>query len=46
MSIFLSHLALDKKHYTFPLGKNASHVTMRCLFFYGDTDYTIWLATY
>lgn len=35
MSIFLSHLALDKKHYTFPLGKNASHVTMRCLFFYG-----------
>ncbi|MBP6921125.1 hypothetical protein KBB89_01075 [Candidatus Gracilibacteria bacterium] len=36
ISIFLSHLALDKKHYTYPLGKNASHVTMRCLFFYGS----------
>lgn len=36
ISIFLSHLALDKKHYTFPLGKNASHITMRCLFFYGS----------
>lgn len=36
ISIFLSHLALDKKHHIFPLGKNASHVTMRCLFFYGS----------
>lgn len=36
VSIFLSHLALDKKHHIFPLGKDASHVTMRCLFFYGN----------
>ncbi len=37
LSIFLSHLALDKRHHVFPLGKNASHVTMRCLFFYGSS---------
>lgn len=36
LSLFLSHLALDKRHHTFPLGKMASHVTMRCLFFYGS----------
>lgn len=36
LSLFLSHLALDKRHHTFPLGKHASHVTMRCLFFYGS----------
>jgi hypothetical protein len=36
ISIFLSHLALDKRHHVFPLGKNASHITMRCLFFYGS----------
>ena len=36
LSLFLSHLALDKRHHTFPLGKNASHVTLRCLFFYGS----------
>lgn len=36
ISIFLSHLALDKKHYTFPLGKSASNISMRCLFFYGS----------
>ncbi len=36
LSIFLSHLALDKRHHTFPLGKNASQVTMRSLFFYGN----------
>lgn len=36
ISIFLSHLALDKRHHVFPLGKSASHVTMRCLFFYGS----------
>ncbi len=36
ISVFLSHLALDKRHYTFPLGKLASHVTLRCLFFYGS----------
>jgi hypothetical protein len=35
LSVFLSYIALDKKHHTFPLGKMASHVTMRCLFFYG-----------
>jgi hypothetical protein len=34
LSLFLSHLSLDKRHHTFPLGKNASHVTLRCLFFY------------
>lgn len=34
LSLFLSHLALDKRHHTFPLWKIASHVTMRCLFFY------------
>ena len=38
ISIFLSHLALDKRHHVFPLGKNASHITMRCLFFYGSTS--------
>lgn len=36
ISIFLSHLALDKRHHTYPLGKMASHVTLRCLFFYGN----------
>lgn len=36
LSIFLSHLALDKRHHIYPLGKNASHITMRCLFFYGS----------
>lgn len=35
-SLFLSQLSLDKRHYTFPLGKMASHVTMRSLFFYGS----------
>lgn len=35
LSVFLSYIALDKKHHTFPLGKHASHVTLRCLFFYG-----------
>lgn len=36
LSIFLSYLALDKRHHIFPLGKNAAHITMRCLFFYGS----------
>ena len=35
LSVFLSYIAHDKKHHTFPLGKMASHVTMRCLFLYG-----------
>jgi hypothetical protein len=38
ISIFLSHLALDKRHHVFPLGKHAAHVTMRCLFFYGSAS--------
>lgn len=36
ISIFLSYFALDKKYHIFPLGKKASHVTMRCLFFYWE----------
>jgi len=36
LSLFLTHLALDKKHHLFPLGKIASHVTLGCLFFYGN----------
>jgi len=36
ISIFLSYFALDKKYHVFPLGKKASHITMRCLFFYGE----------
>ncbi len=34
LSLFLTHLALDKKHHLFPIGKIASHVTLGCLFFY------------
>lgn len=44
LSIFLSHLALDKKHHVFPLGKNASHVTMRCLFFYWSRMLLDWIT--
>ncbi len=36
LSLFLSHLALDKKHHTFPIGKIAGHISMKCLFFYGN----------
>jgi hypothetical protein len=35
-SVFLSHFALDKRHHAHPMGKIASHVSMRCLFFYGS----------
>ena len=34
LSLFLSHLSLDKRHHVFPLGKIASQVGIRCLFFY------------
>jgi len=36
LSLFLTHLALDKKHHLFPIWKMASHVTLGCLFFYGN----------
>jgi hypothetical protein len=36
LSLFLTHLALDKKHHLFPIGKIASHITLGCLFFYGN----------
>lgn len=36
LSLFLTHIALDKKHHLFPIGKMASHVTLGCLFFYGN----------
>lgn len=38
LSIFLTHLALDKKHHLFPIGKIASHITLGCLFFYTNSD--------
>lgn len=28
LSLFLTHLALDKKHHLFPIGKIASHITL------------------
>lgn len=36
LSVFLTNITLDKKYHLFPIGKIATHISLRCLFFYSN----------